>query len=174
MSTKFIFDLDNTLVFTDVLNNEAYNYALSYVGLPKVIGYTRIERKVLDYLTQEEQERIIAIKQNYFLQNIAKTVPNKSLIELLSNSLKENCMLWTSADIKRAEAILDYYKLQNAFDGKLYTKKKEITKDIEHICERLLCLKEDLLVYEDNLDNINRLRDVGIRVEAVILVSNYT
>lgn len=38
---KYLFDLDGTLIHSDVLNNDAYNYALEKFGYPQIISPER-------------------------------------------------------------------------------------------------------------------------------------
>lgn len=34
---RHVFDLDNTLIYTDLLNNDSYNYALNLLGLATIV-----------------------------------------------------------------------------------------------------------------------------------------
>lgn len=171
MGKNLVFDLDNTLIFTNALNNEAYNYALEYCNLHKITNYIRIERSVIlevyPSLDITQLDKIIELKQNYFLENINKTKPNLELINILKSNKKQDCVLWSSADKKRAKALLDYYKIKNAFNYEIYTDKKDIKKDIENICIKLSCKKEDLLVYEDSVNCINTLQKLQIQVQKI-------
>ena len=66
---KQIFDLDNTIVFTDELNSEAYNYALVLNGKEPIYDVKRLTREVIFSrfkLTETEKENVVKIKQNYF------------------------------------------------------------------------------------------------------------
>ena len=70
---KYVFDLDNTLVYTNSLNNESYNYALRLLGKSYLTEIKRITRNVVFQkynLSVDEKKRLIEYKQNYFLKNI--------------------------------------------------------------------------------------------------------
>ena len=44
---KYVFDLDNTLVYSNSLNNESYNYALRLLGKSYLTEIKRITRNVV-------------------------------------------------------------------------------------------------------------------------------
>jgi hypothetical protein len=77
------------------------------------------------------------------------------------------CILWTSADETRVLAILDYYKISNAFKRVLFSSKLEVVKDIEKICEILECGFEHLIFYEDNQRVIQDLQRLNLNVISV-------
>ena len=62
-----ILDIDNTLFFTNELNNNAYIFALSSLGLKALSPYKRITRTVIaswyPFLRDEEMTAIIGLKQ---------------------------------------------------------------------------------------------------------------
>ena len=86
MITKMqnVFDLDNTLIFTDSLNNEAYNYALKQLSFNTIHNYKRITRAVVfdrfPNISNENRNRIFELKQKYFIENLDQTTPNKSMM----------------------------------------------------------------------------------------------
>jgi len=79
---RYIFDLDNTLVYTDSLNNDSYNYALKKLGLASINDCKRITRDVIlskyPELNSFQKNEIIELKQKYFMNNLKRTSPNMS------------------------------------------------------------------------------------------------
>lgn len=68
----YVFDLDNTLVFTDVLNNEAYNFVLKKFGLSEIRYVDRITREIIfqKYPCIEKlKDEITALKQFFFYKS---------------------------------------------------------------------------------------------------------
>lgn len=171
MYKKYMFDLDNTLVFTDSLNNESYNHALDCFDLENINTLKRIIRKDIyntyPNLSSDNINEIIKIKQNYFIKNINKTKLNYKILEILNSYTKNDCILWTSADVNRAKAILNHYQLNNSFGEEIYSNKKEVSKDIEKICSLNSIKTSDILVHEDNLGIINELDNLGVKVVIV-------
>ena len=63
---KYIFDLDETLIQSTTLNNDAYNYALEKFGYPRINTSERITREELNFIPEELLRKIIKEKQKYF------------------------------------------------------------------------------------------------------------
>lgn len=162
---KHVFDLDNTLVFTDNLNSEAYNYALGILGKEPLFDVGRITRHIVysKYsLSNHEKDILVEAKQKYFLDHIEKIKANKDLVNLLLSLSSSECLLWTSADKCRVEAILSYLNLTDAFSMVLYSNKANIKDDLESICLYFQCLKSQLKFYEDDASVISKLKWLGI------------
>ena len=164
----YVFDLDNTLIYTDLLNNYSYNYALNKFGLASIIDCKRITRDIVfskyPDLNNIQKNEIIELKQKHFVNNLKVTSPNTSLVQFLEVQNVELCMLWTSADETRVSAILEYYKISNAFKNVMFSNKAEVIKDIEKIRELLECGFENLIFYEDNQRVIQDLQQLNLNV----------
>ena len=65
----YVVDLDDTLVLTKNLNNDAYNYALEKHGQKRIKTAKRLTR---DNLNATPSKKLIAEKQNYFAQKWLK------------------------------------------------------------------------------------------------------
>ena len=84
---KYVFDLDDTLVATTALNNDAYNYALEKHGYSRITTRHRITRNELDYIPKEKLNEIIADKQLYFSR---KWLPCRVILNnILLNKIKK-------------------------------------------------------------------------------------
>ena len=168
---RHVFDLDNTLIFTDSLNNDSYNYTLNLFGLSTINDCKRITRNVVfskyPDLSIVQKNEIIEMKQNYFINNLNMTLPNASLLQVLEAQKFEFCILWTSADETRVLAILEYYKICNAFKKILFSNKVEVIQDICKICELFECSYEHLIFYEDNQRVIQELQHSNLNVISV-------
>lgn len=163
---KHVFDLDNTLVFTDELNSEAYNYALGILGKEHIKNVGRITRDVVCSrydLTDREKKILVEIKQKYFLDNIAKMKANTDLINILLGLRPYDCLLWTSAEECRVKAILNHLNLADAFSYVFYSKKIDINCDLEKICQYFQCSRSQLKFYEDDNIVMGELQRSGIR-----------
>ena len=108
----YVVDLDDTLVLTKNLNNDAYNYALEQNGQRRIKTNKRLTR---ENFGETDSKKLITDKQNYFAQKWLKyrVVVNEEILNLLKNQDKENCYLWTSADKNRADFILKELKRLN-------------------------------------------------------------
>jgi len=170
--SRYVFDLDNTLIETDELNNLSYNHALSLVGVSPITGFGLITREIVfgthTELTDFQKERIVQLKQDYFINNINFTNPNTSLIDLLQSNSKEHCILWTSADTKRVKGLLEYYGLKHNFISIIYSNKKQVNEDVEKICSIFCCDSSQLLFFEDDTNVIKALKLLGYNVKTAL------
>lgn len=170
---RYVFDLDNTLIYTNSLNNDSYNYALNLLGLESIVDCKRITRDIVfsryPNLNSIQKNRVIELKQRYFMNNLKYTFPNKDLIQFLKKRNIESCILWTSANQTRVLEILTYYKISNLFKEVLFSRgsKVELTKDIVRICKLLECDCENLIFYEDNQRVIQGLQRLNLNVISV-------
>ena len=86
----YVVDLDDTLVLTKNLNNDAYNFALENNGHKRIKTSKRLTR---ENLGETLGKKLIADKQNYFTQKWLKyrVVVNEEILKVLQNQNKENC-----------------------------------------------------------------------------------
>lgn len=170
MSDRYVFDLDNTLIMTDELNNISYNYALAQFGLHTIETSTRITRSTVlaNYpnLADSQREKIIELKQRYFIENINLTSLNMRLTKILQSKEAAHCILWTNADKKRVDALLRLYDLEKYFANIVYSEKLMLGHDINEICEYFDCAPASLLFFEDDAKIIEELKALGQKVFA--------
>lgn len=166
MNDRYVFDLDNTLIMTDELNNASYNYALTSLGIPPIRVSIRITRQMIfdNYpkLSEFEKNELVKLKQFYFKDNIHRTIPNTNLIYLLMSINAAHCILWTSAEKYRATCLLRYYGLENHFLTILYSMKQDLSKDIVKLCNMFKCDLNQLFFFEDNENVVKELKILGI------------
>ncbi|WP_294166841.1 HAD family hydrolase [uncultured Clostridium sp.] len=168
---KYVFDLDNTLIYTDFLNNEAYNYALKCIGLQPMDNYKRVTREIVfkkyPNIRKIQENKILELKKEYFINNMQLAKLNGLLIEMLKSLNRNDCILWTSADETRTRAILKYYNMTSLFKCMVFSSKKNVMNDIEEICKLHECNLNQLVIYEDNLRLIDELKKLKLNVVEV-------
>ena len=168
MEKKYVFDLDNTLVYTNLLNNDSYNYALSTAGLPRIDNIERITRQVVfekcPNMSRTVRNEILRVKQEYFKKNLHTIVPNTTLLKMLALQKKEDCILWTSADCKRVKEVLRFYDLEEEFVGVIFGEKQNIALELEEICKIFKCKLGQIIFYEDNKEVIRKLIELKANV----------
>lgn len=119
----FIFDLDNTLVYTDSANNMAYIEAIQVVMNISFINsdikrITRIElANMLPECSQEQLSKIILYKENIYPNYLDQTTLNTNLLKLLVLLHKNRCetILLTECRRNRAIALCEYHGLMKYF-----------------------------------------------------------
>lgn len=150
----YIVDLDDTLVLTKDLNNDAYNYALEKNGRKRIYTDKRITREII---TQNSDiGKLIKDKQNYFTQKWLKyrVVVNKEILLFLKSKDVKNCYLWTSADEKRAHCILKELDLYKYFNKIIFDDKKEFNNSIKRL--KGITKSNAFLIFEDNKTLFNQ------------------
>lgn len=149
---KYIVDLDDTLVNTTELNNDAYNYALSKFGYTPINTTKRITRH--DLQNNHDLKDLIKEKQNYFT---AKWLPyriilNGKLIDKLKCHSKYDCFIWTKADKYRAQTIWNTCNLNQYFADIIFDDKTSFSSSISRLQSTY---NDDLSIYENDLSFFN-------------------
>lgn len=145
---KFFIDLDDTLVNSTNLNNDAYNYALENFGYERIITNNRITRETIkDY---KNLEQIITLKQKYFALDWLpyRLVINNDLIFKLKNYKKSNCYLWTKADEIRTNKILEKCNLKQYFNNIIFDDKENFTSSVQNL--KRISNSNQIIIYENN------------------------
>ena len=129
----FVFDLDNTLVETDIANSLAYIDAIALV-LGTTVSWdfsSRFTRERLSSmfpgLSDELYNRVIRAKNGCFQAHIAETTLNMNLVRIL-NCLHQNrnrTILLTNSHRGRALDICNHYGITQLFSEQYFAEDKE-------------------------------------------------
>ena len=143
----YVIDLDDTLVLTKNLNNDAYNFALEQNGQKRIKTAKRLTR---ENLNASHSKKLIIDKQNYFAQKWLKyrVVVNEEILSILQNQNRKDCYLWTSADKNRADYILKELDLYKYFNKVIYDDKKDLNSSLKRLKD--ITKSNVFLIFEDN------------------------
>ena len=160
----YFIDLDDTLVNTTPLNNDAYNYALEKYGYPRINSDKRITRGNLK-IKPSELSKIIYEKQNYFCLPWLnyRVVVNQKLLNILKNNPKDDCYIWTKADKKRAYAVIKQCRLSKYFNGIIFDDKKNLDYPLTRL--KSIANNVDFTIYENDS---NLFRSLSLQITNVI------
>ena len=167
---KYVFNLDNTLFYTDNVNNYKYKISLLTFGLDiKLVSkIKRITREVIvkkyPFISKKQLHGIINRKEKIYPQFLEQVIPNKKLLRFLNTKKARNCILWTSASKKRVISILNYFNIENKFCKLMFSKKENMRKDVEKICSFFCCEQRDLVFFENNKKVVKQLKKTNIKV----------
>jgi beta-phosphoglucomutase-like phosphatase (HAD superfamily) len=163
---NYVFDLEGTLFFTNRLNTICYNSILRRLQLAP-IKKERVTRSdlisIYPNLSKRKIETIIKAKQKLFAKNVNKIIPNAKLVSMLKEIPKEQCVIWTSSNKKKARNILRHFNVENKFN-KIINKTKDINSDVGHICAIFSCQPNELEFYEDDAIIVGQLKKLGCTV----------
>ena len=168
MTKLIICDIDNTLLFTDKLNNKAYIYAAKIlkIQLPDVVlNAPRITASINNSTFEKLQDK----KLNYFLGHLEQIKINQKLL----NEIKENSdfiYLWTSSNERRALA--ECCMLKIPFDELISFDKKNssvkvLRKMIFGIMAKIKISSVDIIVYDDDENFLNKIAQLGVKTVLV-------
>ena len=122
MQDIFVFDLDGTLVETDVANFYAYQDAVKEVldvDIPlQNERFTRADiYKIFPDIPRRQYLDIVELKEQKFSQHLKDTVPNQKYIDLLKFEYNKGSktILLTNSHKCRAMEVLQYYNLTGYF-----------------------------------------------------------
>jgi len=153
---KYIFDLDETLIQSTTLNNDAYNYALEKFGYQRINTSERITREKLNFIPVELLRKIIKEKQKYFTSEWLpyRIIINKELVIKLKEYGRKNCYLWTKANKDRVKSILSYCKLDRLFGKIIFDDKTAFKTSIAKLnaatCSGMFIIYENNKKFFDN------------------------
>ncbi|MEG1500014.1 MAG: hypothetical protein RR400_03005 [Clostridia bacterium] len=147
---KFIIDLDDTLVSSTLLNNDAYNFALEKFGYARIFTTKRITRNNLSFIPPPILQNIIHEKQNYFSLPWMRyrLVLNEVLIKKLKASDPKNNFIWTKADKNRVLQILEQCNLSKYFNQIIFDEKENLKKSLSKL--ENVTNSPNFIIYENN------------------------
>lgn len=132
----FVFDLDNTLVETNIANNLSYMDAIKDV-LHEHFCFDPKRRFTRDKLlaffpgvSQSQYDEIVKIKNKKFESHITETTLNNNLVKILKVLSSNNCetILLTQCHRDRAMSICLYYDIAKYFTELFFFEDKIRTK----------------------------------------------
>lgn len=155
---KYIIDLDDTLISSTKLNNDAYNYALEQWGFDRINAADRITRDKLKFIKPKPLKNIINTKQSYFNQKWlhCRVTQNFELVKKIKALGHNNCYIWTKADKTRAVYMLHECKLTSYFKNVIFDKKDNILNSIKNI--KKLVESDDFIIYENDFSLFSNIK----------------
>jgi len=176
--TTLFFDLDGTLVNTDLANFKAYNEAFKIVTNSKTdLEFNPLERlnrenlkKSFPDLTKSQFERIVSEKERLFEKYLTDTTPNKRVLELLMSFHSTNTtVLVTNCRENRAKSILNFYKLTDYFKHLFF---RQFNANGEHFNKYQSALNILAITPESVVVIENERREIEYAISANIIEGN--
>ena len=168
----YVVDLDDTLVLTKNLNNDAYNFALEKHGQSRIKTNKRLTR---ENFGETASKKLINDKQNYCAQKWLKyrVVVNEEILSILQNQNRKDCYLWTRADKNRADFILKELDLYKYFNKVIYDDKKDLNSSLKRLKD--ITKSNVFLIFEDNEKFFKKqycgkeLKAINLRLKNIVL-----
>ena len=169
-----IIDIDNTLIYTDILNTQGYLHGLACKGLQPLKEVPRITREVIKEwypeLPESDLVEIIKVKQQYVNDHVQESTLNLSMANILTTQGTSKCALWTAANPDRIQELLNFHRITGYKAIRYSDKSKDdVEKAIQYFCYLFSCEPKELCFYEDNQDVIRELQQHDVTVKDVLM-----
>ncbi|MCS6905642.1 MAG: HAD hydrolase-like protein [Bacteroidia bacterium] len=176
-----LFDMDGTLVDTNLANFLAYKKAIQELfELEYFIPYNPYIRfnsntlkRILPYLNQATYEKIALTKEKYYVEYLEKTKLNEEITNLLLRYSKTNTtILVTNSKRNRAILTLKYHGVLDKFSYCYFGQEVQTNTNnkYQNVIESLKILPQNIIVFEDEEEQIQNAIDAGIPQENIIQV----
>ena len=172
-----IIDIDNTLIYTDILNTKGYLYGLATKGLEPLEWVPRITRKTIRQwypnLQEIEIQEIVDLKQKYVQDHVQVSQLNQPIADVLERQGVAQCALWTAAHPHRIQGLLNFHRATDYRTIRYSDKSAEdVGEAIQYFCNLFNCDANELCFYEDNHDVIRELQRYNVTVKEVRMCYN--
>lgn len=170
----FIFDMDGTLVNSDIANFNAYSEALSpTINLAQRYIAGRITRASLSELgvSRKMQESVISQKREIYNKYLKDTIKMPLACKILEIVSKTNMtILATQSEKQRAIDTLQYHDLHAKFTHSVFREdlQEEQQNKYAHVVQKYNLNPQDIFVFEDNEIEIANALTAGIPQKNII------
>lgn len=160
----FLFDVDDTLIYTNLTNFLSYKRAIFEVtGRVLSEGFlkNRCDRRVLQYLNLDEQTcfEIARAKERYFKEYIKQTSINKNLFKLMQSIQKESdVFIVTNAKKSRINLMFEFYNLKNL--PQIYINKSG--NKYQNCIEKYNLDAKKIIAFNDEISQLKNASKAGI------------
>lgn len=172
---NYIFDLDNTLIYTDFANNIAYREAVkNIIGADLEICCSRITRDsiamLFPNLSATEMSKVIQEKEHQYEKHINKTILNTALVDVLKYMKGKNMssILLTYSSKHRAEQLLRFHGISNLFSAKYYKEDYEGKSKYKYATTTLGLNGSDIILFENEQEGMCEAVSDGIAQKNII------
>ncbi len=179
---NILFDLDGTLVETDFANYLSYKKSIQKiispnVDIPNLNG--RFNRKVLKKhypnLTKIQYEKIIQLKNKFYIKFLHKTKLNDSVVEILINLYNKKTILVTRSSKERMIITLKYHGIIDKFSH-LFSQPKSFNKNkinkYKDALSHFQISPQSVIIFENEESEIKKAIGAGIPFKNIIHVKN--
>lgn len=181
-SHLLVFDLDGTLVNTDMVNYLAYKEAIQQIlGVDLAIAHNKNERftreklfLVVDNLTDLQYKKIIKMKNAMYHKYLSQSNVNASVVNIIERFINTNkIILATSGRKNRAVMVLQHHGLTNIFDYMFFKEDYNQKSKFLHVINYFGVSSNLIFVFENDNDEIRKAIVSGVPSRNIVKVNNW-
>lgn len=177
-----LFDMDGTLIDTDLVNFLSYKKAIeSVVKLDQELKFKPKERfnrttlkTVLPNLTENQYQKIIELKEENYKDFLPKTKLNTKVADILIKFQNTNrTVLVTNCRKDRALMTLNYHNLFDKFNNLLFRKSSDSssrTNKYKNAISSLSLTAQTVIVFENEKQEIDDAINAGVSINNIIIL----
>lgn len=177
-----IFDLDGTLVDTDIANLLSYKDAIQQImkidinlSLYSNQRFTReILKNAVPRVSNIQYNEIIELKNNLFDKYLNETKLNSITFKVLQKYSGINTIvLSTNSHKKRAIKVLNFHNIFDKFNYRFYSddiKSKQEMSKFEYVIKQIKTLAKNMIIFENEKLEINIALSLGILPENIVSI----
>lgn len=174
-----VFDLDGTLVDSDIANFLSYKAAAMHVLSHQVDGFNfnpgiRITRetlaRIIPWTCDEQLTRIVAQKECIYPQYLSRTILNAQLVDIIERSKNKELILATNSRRSRADMLLHHHGHIDTFARRVYRDSEDPKDKYMRLMPGLLKEEKSIVVFENDESAIESAIACGIGVDRIINV----
>ena len=174
-----VFDLDGTLVDSDIANALSYKAAVEHVLSHQVSEFNfdhdiRITREtlkdIIPGICEDQLKEIVKQKDFIYPSFLSKTILNDQLVDIIKHSKCREIVLATNSHKFRADMLLHYYSLTDKFTRKIYRSTEDPRDKYIRLMSGLLKDKKSIVVFENDENAIKSAIACGIEFDRIINV----
>lgn len=173
-----VFDLDGTLINSDLANFLSYDAAISQVlSIRSQMAFDPNNRttretikKQFPAICSDKLYQVVAEKERLYCNYLPQTVLNLQIISILERSIGKEIILVTNSRKKRADMLLKYHGIAKRFTHILYREDAVILNKYQLLLSKICGNNKSIVVFEDDVFDISRAIAAGINSNFIIKV----
>lgn len=179
-SHLLVFDLDGTVVDTDMVNYLAYKEAVQeIIELDLSIVHSKDERftreklsSITGGLTDMQYEKIIEIKNGLYQKYLPMSKVNACIIGIIKKHISTNkIILATNSRKNRAIMVLQHHRLENIFDYVFFKEDYKQKNKFLHVLNCFGVSANSIIVFDNDNSEIRKAIESGIPDKNIIKVT---
>ncbi len=173
-----VFDLDGTLINSNLANFLSYDAAVSQVlSVESQMIFDSSNRttretikKAFPSISSDELTQVVSEKERLYSNFLSKTVLNVQVTTIIERSIGKEIILATNSRKNRADMLLAHHGISKMFTNKIFREDIDPKGKYQRLLTKMWCNNKSIVVFEDDLLDIGSAIVAGINSSFIINV----